>query len=550
MPPVLRSRRLPLRLAAFAALATAGLATSTAAQPLPPGRTYAPGVDVQRYEFRVALSYVADRIEGQAHVEFRVASDTTTALPLDLVSVRPDGIGMTVAGVTLDGAPARFSHRNDRLTVALGRTMRGTEHRVSVTYTGVPADGLIIGVNRHGSRTFFADHWPNRARNWLPVVDHPSDKALVAWAVTAPATYQVVANGRLVEETDLDEGFRLTRWATDRPIATKIAVIGVAQFAVEHRRPVVAAGVPVEVETWAYPEDRAAGFADFASADSALVVLADLLGPFPYEKLANVQSTTRFGGMENAGAIFYDENGVTGTGANASTVVHEVAHQWFGDLVSETDWPHLWLSEGFATYLTHVYAERARGPEALRAGLARDRARVVAFAQSDPQRMLVDTTFTDPLELLNAYSYQRGSWTLHLLRRTLGDDAFFAGLRLYLARHADANADTDDLQAALEEASGQNLAAFFAQWTRRPGLPRVDAAWSVARGETVVKLRQSGVPYVLSLAVEAVDASGNTARVVADVAGNETVVRFPFAATAVALDPDVDALADLRLAGP
>ena len=535
----------------FAVLASTGGVAS--AQPLPTGRTYAPGVDVTRYAVRVDLSDDTDRVSAEARIDFRVASDTTTVLPLDLVSTRLASVGsagMVVSSVTLDGAPARFTHTADRLTVALGRTTRGAEHTVSVAYAGVPADGLVVGVNRHGSRTFFGDHWPNRARNWLPVVDHPSDKALFEWTVSAPAHYQVVANGRLVEETDLAENLRVTRWATERPIATKVAVIGVARFAVEHRRAVVAAGVPVRVETWAYPEDRAAGFADFAVADSALVVLADLLGPFPYEKLANVESTTRFGGMENAGAIFYDENGVTGTGANARTVVHEVAHQWFGDLVSETDWPHLWLSEGFATYLTHVYAERTRGVEALRRGLARDRTAIVAFAAENPQRMLVDTTFADPMELLNDYSYERGSWTLHLLRRRLGDRAFFDGLRLYLARHADANADTGDLQAALEEASGQSLGAFFRTWTRRPGLPRVTATWRVARGETVVTLRQAGVPYVLPLTVEATDASGQTVRVVADVAGNETVVRIPLAAVAVALDPDVDALADLRIVGP
>ena len=535
-----------MRLAALLVLAAAG----ASAQPLPAGRAYAPGVDVTRYAIHVALSDDTDALDAEARVAFRVASDTTTVLPLDLVSLRPDSTGMVVSEVTLDGVPARFAHRADRLVVALGPARRGAEHTVTVAYAGVPADGLIVGVNRHGARTFFGDHWPNRARNWLPVVDHPSDKALFEWTVTAPATYQVVANGRLVEETDAGDGTRITRWATDRPIATKIAVIGVARFAVEHRRPVVAAGVPVAVETWAYPEDRAAGFHDFAVADSALIVLAGLLGPFPYEKLANVQSTTRFGGMENAGAIFYDEGGVTGTRANAATVVHEVVHQWFGDLVSETDWPHLWLSEGFATYLTHVYAERTRGAQALRDGLARDRARIVAFAAENPQRMLVDTTFADPMELLNAYSYQRGGWTLHLLRRRVGDEAFFAGLRLYLARHADANATTADLEAALEETSGQDLTAFFQTWTRRTGVPRVDAAWRVAAGQTVVTLRQSGVPYAFPLTVEATDAAGQTVRVAADVAGNETVARFPFAAASVALDPDVEALADLRLVGP
>ena len=536
------------RLAVLTLLATVCSMGSASAQPLPAGQAYAPGVDVQRYGFEVTLTDASDRVEARATIAFLAASDTTTVLPLDLMSLRPDGTGMRVSAVAVDGAAARVSHTADRLVVHLGGPApRGSAHTAVVAYAGIPADGLVVGTNRHGERTFFADHWPNRAHDWLPVVDHPSDKALVDWTVTAPAGYQVVATGRLAEETDHADGTRTTRYAADRPIAMKVAVIGVARFAVDHRRPVVAAGVPVQTETWAYPDDRAAGFHDFAVADSAVVVLARLLGPFPYAKLANVESTTRYGGMENAGSIFYDEGAVTGTGANAETVVHEVAHQWFGDLVSEADWPHLWLSEGFATYLTHVYDERTRGAEALRSGLAADRQQVVAFAAANPQRMLVDTTFTDPLELLNAYSYQRGSWTLHLLRLRLGDDAFWAGLRLYLARHADGNATTDSLRAALEETSGQDLRAFFQQWTRRPGLPHVTATWHASGGETVVTLRQPGVPYVFPLTVQATGASGTAARVVADVAGNETVVRFPFAATAVALDPDVEALADLRL---
>ncbi len=525
------------------------VSAAAAAQPLPDGQRYAPGVDVVRYAFAVSLSDSTDRVEGRATVALRIRSDTTTVLPLDLVSARPDGTGMTVASVTVDGASAPFSHVADRLVIGLGRrtVQLGALPTAEIVYSGTPADGLIIGVNRHGERTFFADHWPNRARNWLPVVDHPSDKALVEWDVTAPAGYQVVGNGRLAEETDLAGGRRLTRWVEDRPIATKIMVIGVAHFAVDYRLVVDAAGRPVDVQTWVYPQDRAIGFRDFAEADSALGTLTDLLGPFPYAKLANVQSTTRFGGMENAGAIFYDESAVTGRGTNASTVVHEVAHQWFGDLVSETDWPHLWLSEGFATYLTHVYAERTRGAGALRAGLARDRRQIIAFAGQNPQRMLVDTTFADPLELLNAYSYGRGGWTLHLLRRRLGDDAFWAGLRLYLERFADLDVTTDDLEAALEETSGQDLTAFFQQWTRRPGLPRIDATWRASGSETIVTLSQTGVPYALPLTVEARSADGRTARLTADVAGAETTVRFPFAATAVVLDPDVDALADLHL---
>lgn len=523
------------------------LAVPLRAQPL--DAPYAPGVDVERYTFRLTLDDATDRLEGEADVTVAFTADTLTVLPLDLVE-EEEGRGMRVASVTTDGQPARFTHRDDRLVVRLDRRPRAGERRTfTVAYGGVPADGLIIGTNRHGERTFFGDNWPNRARHWLPTVDHPSDKALIEWAVTAPAAYQVVANGRRVEESDLPDGRRLTRWATDAPLATKIAVIGAARFAVEHRGEVG----DVPVETWAYPQDRDAGFHDFAVGERALVLFTSLLGEYPFEKLANVQSTTRYGGMENASAIFYDENGVTGERRNEGTVAHEVAHQWFGNAVTEGDWPHLWLSEGFATYLTHVYHEFTYGRDRMNAGLARDRDRIAAFAAEQPMRPLVDTTFADPNELLNPNSYQKGSWVLHLLRRQMGDEAFFAGLRTYYARFRDRNATTADLERVMEEASGEDLSAFFQQWTRRPGLPLLTGSWRYDEeaGEVVLTLRQTqpGAPFAFPLEVDLGDPAAAQTLTVDEA---EETFRFDLDAVpaALVLDPNVNALAQVELTGP
>ncbi len=418
----------------------AGAAT---AQPAPAG------VDVEAYSFALTLSDATDRVEGQATLTVRLTSDTVTVVPLNLVAAQPDGRGMTVASVTeAPGSPSgaggralAFTHAGDRLAVRLSAPPRGSLPRTRsggavrtlvVTYAGTPADGLIIGANRHGDRTFFGDNWPNRARHWLPTVDHPSDKARVEWIVTAPDGYQVVANGRLVEESEVvrppgsppspaataprergaEGGFRVTRYVSEHPLPTKIMVFGAAPFAVEHRG--IVAGVPVE--SWAYAPDRDSGFADLALGDRVMRVFVERLGEFPYEKLAHVQSTTRYGGMENAGAIFYDEGAVTGTGRMEGLIAHETAHQWFGNAVTETDWPHIWLSEGFATYLAHVYTEAVYGRDRMNAGLARDRDRILAFAAENPTLPVLDTLTVDPNDLLNANSYQKGSWILHMLR--------------------------------------------------------------------------------------------------------------------------------------
>ena len=276
------------------------------------------------------------------------------------------------------------------------------------------------------------------------------------------------------------------------------------------------------------------------------------LGDFPYAKLANVQSTTRYGGMENATAIFYSERAVSDRQNDEPLLAHEIAHQWYGDAVTETDWPHLWLSEGFATYLTQLYLEDAYGVERRINGMRRARARVVQFHRQAPDEPLVDTTYADPNELLNTNPYQKGAWVLHMLRHQVGDSAFWDGLRAYFARFKHQNASTADFRAVMEEVSGQNLGPFFAQWTRRAGHPVVDAAWryDASAGQLTLRLEQTqdGPPFAFPLDVALRTAAGDTTVTVPVEARSETYTLDSAAApTAVELDPDVWVLMEAQV---
>jgi aminopeptidase N len=471
------------------------LAAPALGQSHPPGATF----DVLHYRFGIALSDASNAIEGEATVEVGILEAGTEAVALDLIGTRPEGTGMTVTAVTEDGETRPFTHEDDRLTVVLPSPARaGEARRITVAYRGVPADGLVIATNKHGDRTFFGDNWPERARHWLPSVDHPSDKATVEWAVTAPDRYQVVGSGRLAEETDLGDGRRLTRWVEDEPLATKVMVIGAAPFAVEYLEE-----GDVSVQSWVYPQDREAGFYDLARTVTVLDVFERMLGEYPFEKLAGVQSTTRFGGMENASNIFYDQDAVTGTRRMEALIAHEVAHQWFGNAVTETDWPHLWLSEGFATYLTDVYFERVYGRDRLAQRLQNERAAVLAMDAEAPDLPVLDTLTADPLGLLNANSYQKGAWVLHMLRREVGDDAFFESLRRHYARYRGRNATTDDFRRTVEAVSGEDLRAFFEQWLRRADEPTVEAHWQWGGGALTLTVRQAqpGPPFRFPLDV-------------------------------------------------
>src|SRR5690606_17868864 len=175
-----------------------------------------------------------------------------------------------------------------------------------------------------------------------------------------------------------------------------------------------------------------------------------------YEKLAHLQSATRFGGMENATAIFYSDAAFRRRSVGTGLIAHETAHQWFGNAVTEREWAHLWLSEGFATYFAQLWTEHALGDSALREGMRAMRTQIL---ESDvtAARSVIDSAQTDLMGLLNTNSYQKGGFTLHMLRAVVGDSAFFRGIRSYFSENVHGTALTAVFRAAVERAHGEPL---------------------------------------------------------------------------------------------
>ena len=461
-----------------------------------------PRLDVTHYTFNLLLRDETDEIAGEAIIDVNRRDGSAAGLVLNLVQ------GMTVDGVTVNNVTVAAEHRDDVLMVPL-RGMEPGMQTIRVSYHGTPTDGLIISTNMHGDRTFFGDNWPNRARQWLPTVDHPADKATVEWFVRAPDHYRVVGTGILREESHVGSSTLLTHWSTDVPIPTKVMVIGAARFAVQH----VASVYDVPISSWIYPQDRDAGFHDYAQAVPIVRFFSDWIGPYSYEKLANVQSKTRFGGMENASNIFYSERSVTGTRSSEGLIAHEVAHQWFGNSATEKDWHHIWLSEGFATYFTQLWMEHAHGRDRLEAGMTGLRDQIVSFAAANPDIPVVDERITNLMQLLSTNSYQKGGWILHMLRRRVGNEAFHEGIRQYYRTFRNSNALTEDLQAVMESVSGQDLSAFFSQWVYRPGVPALDITARRSSSEIsflITQTQDQGL-YEIPLDIQLVLEDGTTA---------------------------------------
>jgi aminopeptidase N len=423
-------------------------------------------IDILNYSFSISVNDTNNTILGRSEITIHFINAIKT-LSFDLMSKRTDGKGMSVQNVSFDKGSLIWTHTGNKITITLSDSVKpGTKGIVSIDYSGIPVDGLIISDNKFGNRTFFADNWPDRARNWIPCIDHPYEKATVDFLVTAPDHYEVVGSGHLVEESCMPHHTKLTHWKEDVPLATKVMAIGIANFASRLEGKVS----DIPVWSWVFTENRIAGFSDYAVGLKPLAFYCQLLGPYPYEKLANVQSKTVFGGLENASCIFYSERSVTGEGKAENLMAHEIAHQWFGNSVTENDWHHIWLSEGFATYLTAVYQEKTYGIEELNKTMKTARDSVISFYLRRP-KPVVDTTVTNLMRLLNYNSYEKGAWVLHMLRRELGDEVFWKGMSSYYKKYRDKNALTKDFQREMELISNKDLNDFFQQWLYTAGQP-------------------------------------------------------------------------------
>jgi aminopeptidase N len=475
-----------------------------------------PGIKITGYTFDITLGDASDNfvVADTVDVQFVAAGVTTIELDLCKFSEKPrsatmangfadpcaepgggrggaatppkGGKGMTVTGVSADGQPLTFQHENDRVRVTVPRAFKpGERLSFTVNYRGVPATGILIANNRHGDRSFVSNAWPDKARNFRASIDHPSMKAPVVHVITAPRHYQVVSNGRLMEETDLPNNMRRTVWKESVPICTWLMSLAVAPFAVDH----FGEYRGIALSSWVFPQEREAGLNAFrAHTQPILEFFIDRIGPYSYEKLAQVQAHGVGGGMELASSIFYGYG--AGTGASRQLIAHEMAHQWFGDAATESDWDDVWLSEGFATYFALLYTEFQDGRDAFLEGVRRSKNTALNYAIANPASTIVHNNLADISRVIanNAQVYQGGAQVLHNIRGVIGTDTFWEGIRLYYSRFQDSNATTADLRSAFEEAcaaaasrcptDGKDLTWLFSQLLNRGGALQVQGTWT------------------------------------------------------------------------
>jgi aminopeptidase N len=548
-----------------------GAATVILVSSLTTAPNQSPAINVLAYRFEVTLREFSDTVSTSEFVNFTRNSGAPDTLALNLVGMTVDKVGVVnwarpdtacdrIMAQTVDSGrgvmcampipPSPFQYDGRTIRIPLGKRPTlspfGPDYEaVAIDYHGVPQDGLISGTNAHGHRVVFADNWPERARFWLPTVDRPADKATSSFIVHVPRSWRVVSNG--IEMLPWHRSPGMWWWATRRRIPTYTMVIGAGEFTVSKHRPAFNGRDTIPIEVWTYPEDSAyADSVPFRRATEIVEVMQRLIGPFPYEKLAHVQSSTKFGGMENSSAIFYAEKPYEERKMGEGVVRHETSHQWFGDAVTERGWPDIWLSEGFATYFDGVIGAALDGDSVL-ANAMRANAESY-FASNVTDRPIVDSGYAaDPIKLLNANSYPKGAWVLHMLRGLIGDSAFFRGLRTYYRSYRDSTATSEDFQRVIEQEARADLGWFFHQWLYQPGYPQLDVTWRYDAGarRLLVGITQRQKPAwglfrLPRLTLEINGADRAVVRREVAVTGRETELRLavPFAPTEVRVDPE------------
>jgi aminopeptidase N len=471
---------------------------------------------------------------------------------------------LSVDSVAIGSQSVQYQHGAGRLVVKLPQPVpRYSRIALSVSYHGVPKDGLIMSADTSGQPSAIGDNWPDRVHHWIPCLDHPSAKATVRFSVTAPERNLVVANGKLDEVKTSASGSRTWIYTESEPVPPYCMVIAVGDFAL--LQPTQPAITPLSF--YVPQRDRDFAVRGFGSADEALKYFGETVAPYPYEKLALIVGATKFGGMENSSAIvfagnIFDRRSSAETTSRVfnirpgivSLVAHEIAHQWFGDSVTEATWSDIWLSEGFATYFAALFIQQYESEPAFREAMANARQAYLNYSKRSRKPLFDDET-ENLLALLNANSYQKGSWVLHMLRMRLGDESFFKGLRAYYRKHKGGTASSEDLREALEAASRTKLKDFFAHWVYGGGHPQYEVGWNWQRGNkrsgtlvVNIKQTQSEAPFPDPLVLEITTGQARK-RTTIKPTGRESIIRIPVATkpTSINVDPDNSILKELVL---
>ncbi|MFE2560069.1 M1 family metallopeptidase [Streptomyces sp. NPDC059352] len=417
------------------------------------------GYDVRHYALSLAYDPGTGRLDGTVEITARATQDLS-AFNLDLA-------GLSVGGATVDGARAAYNRAGNELTLRPREEIRdGAEFRATVTYSGVPepitdADGSVEGWLRTDGGAVAVGE-PEGSMTWFPGNHHPSDKAAYDISLTVPAGLEALSNGVRTERRTEGDGRVTTVWHAAEPMASYLATVAVGRYETATETAVVPAAVPgaLPVLTAAEPPVAADSAALRGEIPDLLARQVERFGPYPFSSagaIVTVDGTLGYALETQTRPVF------PAASFDRTTLVHELAHQWFGNSVTPETWRDLWLNEGFATYAEWLYAEEYEHVPA-RTRFERAFAQEANWAFPPAAPPAAENLFDPPV-------YQRGAMVLHKLRETVGERTFGEILRGWPAKYRHANASTDDFTAYAESVAGKDLDGLWKVWLYGEGKP-------------------------------------------------------------------------------
>jgi len=501
------------------------------------------GYDVQAYNLILDLD--------PAQTTFNATEVITSTVTLEnLGRLSLDCIGLDIHSVSVDNQAASFYLNRNKAYIDLPRPYNLSESLVvrvdyqvkNQPYFSPYYSGAELGISKPAPNELLGLSEPDGARAWFPSNDHPLDKAKFRLQARVPEGLTAVSNGTLLD-TYTTGGKTTFIWYEDEPIATYLVALAVGDYRRIDAEPLG----DIQVRHYAFTDDQNVAN-HLQRTPEILQFLTNLIGPYPYDEFGYVEVEPTDLAMETQSMIMVARN--FWKKKNPSEIlVHEAAHQWFGDRVSLKSWGESWLNEGFATYIQYLWLIEQGEPQQ----------KLMDYAESDllVSESVENSALVNPkAEYLFAVNpYLKGAWVLHMLRLELGDEAFFAFLKEYYQRFRDGYVTTTALQALAEEYSQHSLETFFNQWTESPVLPHLNISWAIQPGasqpEVILQVcqTQAGNPFVIPLELRFHPDQGKSKGEVLQIDERQEryTLDMPFTPTELVPDPDQKLLAGIQV---
>jgi len=429
-------------------------------------------IDVLHYDLDLTINPDTKTINGLTELRVLKTAPDNSAFYLDLFRLNVDSI-------FVDNKKTSFSYDQEQIEIPFGAA-RDT-FSVFIYYRGRPLnDGTggffftdrIIYTAGEGLRTYP----PSKLRYWSPSHDVPDDKALLDIRITVPEPLQAYSNGLLISaKRDEINQTATYHWRESHPIATYLIAIAVSDYEVLSEEYVSITGDTIPLEFYVTPEKKEKAREDWKNLPQMMRFFEERFSPYPFDRYSMAEVYIG-GAMEHQTMTSYSSKLITGDNTFDYIVAHELAHHWFGNLVTLSDWPEIWLNEGFATYCEALYFEHIEDQNSLQNYMT-----LLATEYFEDIGRFGHFPIYDPVYLWGSTVYQKGGWVLHMLRRAIGDDNFWQTMRHYIKKFAFGNSTINDFKQTAEQVSGRDLDWFFDQWIYGSGHPELNVGWEMSR---------------------------------------------------------------------